>query len=251
MTYFALVKQREGTVVESGARQAVLITGGTKRLGFEYARKSLSMGFDVVLQYRSDPGDVERWLSGNPALCARVWLVQADLRESAERLPAAAREHCRGLVGLVNNAAVFDKGDLSDPAGFEGALAVNALAPLRLCAAFRAEVGRGWIVNVTDAHIRGDNLAFQNYRMSKRFLRDITEQLALAYSPLIRVNAIAPGAMLPSAHTSRAAFSRLAHSIPLRRTGSVEALLRAYEYLVESDYVTGQTMYVDGGWHLT
>ena len=86
-------------------------------------------------------------------------------------------------------------------------------------------------------------------RISKHFLSVATEQLALLYAPQMRVNAIAPGAML-AARGREAEFRKVRSRVPLRRTGDIESLMQALEYLVKNTYVTGQVLYIDGGWHV-
>jgi NAD(P)-dependent dehydrogenase (short-subunit alcohol dehydrogenase family) len=226
----------------------VLITGAAKRLGLEFAVKCLDMGFDLVLHYRSEKKAAERRLG--PRLRARVAFLQADLADPSRDIVLDALSLRGDLIGLINNASAFTPGSISDPHHFHAMLAINAFAPLRLGNSFHAHVKRGWIVNIADAHIRGDNLRFQNYRLSKRLLEDLTRQMALAYAPRIRVNAIAPGAILPSGHRPPGHFRALARSIPLRRTGDLPSLRRALEYLIDNEYVTGQSLFVDGGWHL-
>jgi NAD(P)-dependent dehydrogenase (short-subunit alcohol dehydrogenase family) len=231
-------------------RKAVLITGGTKRLGLALTRKSLAMGLAVVAHYRSSKDELEEWLSDRPRERSRVHFVRAELTAETEALMARVDELPVKLVGLVNNASVYAKGNLDDAEHFGSVLTTNALAPLALARGLRKRVRTGWIVNITDAHVDPIDHEHQNYRIAKRFLGEITTQLASLYAPGLRVNAIAPGAMLPAPGQSQATFDRLSERIPLRRTGSFDDLWRAYEYLVQSDYVTGQVLYVDGGWHL-
>jgi NAD(P)-dependent dehydrogenase (short-subunit alcohol dehydrogenase family) len=162
----------------------------------------------------------------------------------------AASRLTRRLGGLVNSASVFSTGDLRDPAHFHSTLQINALAPLQLADGFRRRSKRGWIINITDAHIQPISLTYQNYRISKLLLTELTRQLAAVYAPAIRVNAIAPGAILPAPGASHRSFSRLAKEIPLKKTGDPAAVVTAFAYLLDNDYVTGETLYVDGGWHL-
>jgi NAD(P)-dependent dehydrogenase (short-subunit alcohol dehydrogenase family) len=228
------------------------MTAGTRRLGFALAQEALSLGYDVVLHYRSDKRGAERWLRRNRQYIPRVRLLQKDLTPgNAADLVTEAHQCVGRLVGLVNNASVFTRGDLSDPSHLQRVLDINALVPNLLAAAFSASVTSGWIVNITDAHVEGYSRAYQNYRLSKRVLTELTRQQALLFAPAVRVNAIAPGALLPSRGQTRAAFARLAGLIPMRRTGRTDDLRSAFAYLTAATYVTGQVLYVDGGWHLS
>jgi len=230
--------------------ESVLITGGTRRLGFAMARKSLNMGYNVILHYRSDRREAETWLRKHPEFCPRVTFIQSELTEHPEKLFDAAYSVSRDLVGLVNNASIFTPGDISNRVHYRKILETNCMVPLKLTIAFRSRIKKGWIINITDAHVRPASRKWQNYRISKRVLQRLTYRLALALAPRIRVNAIAPGAMLPARGSDKREFAGLARQIPLQRTGDIGSLLKAYEYLVTAEYVTGQTLYVDGGWHL-
>lgn len=231
-------------------RTTVLITGAAKRLGLSLAKASIERGLDVIVHYRSSKKEAESWLRRTPSARKRVRFVQGDLLDSSVDIVAAASRLTTHLGGLVNSASVFAKGDLRDPDHFRTTLEINALAPFRLAESFRRRVQRGWIVNITDAHIEPINLTYQNYRISKLLLGELTRQMAARYAPAIRVNAIAPGAILPAPGDTHRSFSRLAKEIPLKRTGNPQAVVKAYAYLLDNDYVTGETLHVDGGWHL-
>jgi len=231
--------------------KAVLITGATKRLGFAFTKQTLAMGFSVVAHHRRGTAALGSWLRRHPSYAARVHFVQADITDNPAALIAQALKAPVSLVGLVNNASLFTHGNLNDLAHFEKTLATNVDAPLRLAIEFSRRVRSGWIVNITDAHAAPLNRTYQNYRISKLLLDELTQQLAFTLAPRVRVNAIAPGAVLPPAAASPTFFRALTKAIPLRRTTDLASLLQAYTYLVENRCVTGQVLYVDGGWHLS
>ncbi|MBD3240893.1 MAG: SDR family oxidoreductase [Chitinivibrionales bacterium] len=232
-------------------RAAVLITSGTKRLGLAFAKESLALGFDVLLHYRTHTREARRWLSRHADLAAHTHFIQKDITpENARELISESLSIAPRLVGLVNNASSFSKGALQDIDHFAATIRTNALVPAALTSAFAAAVTRGWVINVTDAHISAINIPHQNYRVSKMLLTELTRQQAALYAPKVRVNAIAPGPMLPAPGDSRERFESLAKGIPLGRTGSPNLLRPAFSYLVTAEYVTGEVLHVDGGWHL-
>ncbi len=232
-------------------RAAVLITSGTKRLGLAFAKESLAMGFDVVLHYRTHTREARRWLSRHGEHAPHTRFIQKDITpENAGELIDESLRAAPKLVGLVNNASQFTQGSLQDTPHLVAVLRSNALVPAALTSAFAETVAHGWIINVTDAHIDPINIAHQNYRVSKLLLTELTRQQAATFAPRVRVNAIAPGAILAPPGGSRTAFKALATKIPLRRTGSPDMLRRAFSFLVRSEYVTGEVVRVDGGWHL-
>lgn len=226
--------------------EAIIITAGIKRLGLAFARTILEMGLKVVLHYRSAIGEAEVLEKEYPS---RVYFIQQELENCPEHLIEKASALNLNVKGLVNNAAIFSKGNLTDPLHFSECLQINTIAPLRLSAEFNRLIRNGWIINITDANITHPNLSYQNYRISKLFLEEITRQQAVLFAPNIRVNAIAPGAMLPS-EGNESLFTTLSDKIPLRSVGNIQSLTNAFAFLIKNDYITGQILRVDGGWGL-
>jgi len=226
--------------------KAVLITGASDRIGFELAKESLNIGYHVVLHYRSSPQPALSVLKDD----SRVTFLQAELTESPEKFMEEVFKLPLAIEGLVNNASVFEKGNLTDPDHFNSMMSVNVMIPLRLSAAFAKINKSGWIINMTDARAKPKNKNYANYRVSKMLLDEITGQLAFLYAPAIRVNAIAPGAVLADANGESDQFVKLAKNIPLGKTGDVSYIRQTYRFLVENDYITGSVIPVDGGWHL-
>lgn len=229
----------------------ILITAGTQRIGFHLLQESLTMGYNVIAHYRTRNDQAYSWLDTRPHLHDRVHFIQQDLSKSPETLIEKANHFSGNLVGLVNNASVFSKGNLTDSAHLNEMLNIHFHIPNKLSAHFCKTVTNGWIVNITDAIIQKPNHTFQNYRISKLFLNELTRQQASLYAPNFRVNAIAPGAMLPAATPGTKNFDTLAEKIPLKKTGSIQSLSNTFRFLVSNDYCTGQIIAVDGGWHLT
>jgi NAD(P)-dependent dehydrogenase (short-subunit alcohol dehydrogenase family) len=231
----------------SQKNKSVLITGAADRIGLELAKECLDMGYHTVIHYRTSAEPAQSIFNSDK----RVTFIQAELTESPEKFMDDARNlSIPPLVGLVNNAAIFQRGDMSDPNHFSDMLAVNALTPLKLSAEFAKSAKNGWIINISDAHTRPKSKNYQNYRVSKLFLDEITQQLAYLYAPSIRVNAIAPGAILPSAEESQDEFYDLSKTIPIEKIGAPRNIRHAMRFLIENDYVTGTIINVDGGWHL-
>jgi NAD(P)-dependent dehydrogenase (short-subunit alcohol dehydrogenase family) len=229
--------------------KAVVITGAAGRIGLELAKECLDLGYCVIIHFRTSPEPAKSVFKGDD----RITFIQTDFAELPE-MPELFIDDVASLpftlTGLINNAAIFETGDMSDPAHFDKMLTVNALTPLRLSAAFAKSVKNGWIINITDAHIHPKSKKYQNYRVSKLFLDEITRQQAYLYAPKIRVNAIAPGAILKAAGETQKSFDGLKKTIPLNRTGDLAHIRQAMRLLVENDYITGSVIPVDGGWGL-
>lgn len=227
-------------------REAVLITGASKRIGLALATECLAMGFSAVIHYRTSAEPAQTEFKERED----VFFLQQELCELPQRLIERAGELPVTLRGLINNASVFTEGNLADSDHFEQIISTNVTVPVKLAGCFAQKVTEGWIVNITDAHIEGINRRYQNYRISKKLLNDITLQMAHLFAPAIRVNAIAPGAILPAAQETHSEFQALTEKIPLKRSGSVDDLRGTLRFLVENEYVTGEIIRVDGGWHL-
>lgn len=229
---------------------AILITGAAKRLGLALTKKSLSLGYSVVAHYRSSAAPLQRWLARHRQYKNNIFLLKHNLSECPERLIDMTLGLPVSLVGLVNNAAVFTEGDLRDYTHFRDCIRINTCAPLVLAQRFQEKVRRGWIINVTDACCVPLNTSFQNYRITKMFLNELTRQMAFAFGPGIRVNALAPGAILPRTEKDAALFRRIKERVPLGKEADSESLLAAYAFLVNASSITGQIIYVDCGLHL-
>jgi NAD(P)-dependent dehydrogenase (short-subunit alcohol dehydrogenase family) len=230
--------------------KAILITGASHRLGLVLAEQSINLGFHAIIHYRTERNALSELLKKKPALQPHITIIYQELTKQPEQLIEKVLSLPLTLYGLVNNASIFTPGDLSDCNHFEHILQINALIPSRLAAHFYKKVDSGWIINITDAICNKPNLNFQNYRLSKAILELITIQQALRFAPVIRVNAIAPGAMLPGSLESHEYFNQLELKIPLKKTGDMQSLIETYRYLVQTPYITGQIIRVDGGWNI-
>lgn len=231
-------------------KKAVIITAATKRVGLALAKKSLEEGLSVIAHYRSNASPLKKWLNSNSKYKKSVYFIQSDLAISPEKLIEEALSLEIPIVGLVNNASTFIKGDLSDISNFSNALEINAITPLKLSDLFRKKVKKGWIINITDAYIKPLNKNFQNYRISKLILQELTRQMAFTYAPKIRVNAIAPGPILQAANDTLEAFKKVKNDTPLKRKELLSTVLNSYEFLIKNEGITGQTIFSDGGRHL-
>jgi pteridine reductase len=128
--------------------------------------------------------------------------------------------------------------------------AINAWAPFVLSRAFARQGLEGRIVNLLDTRVAGYDFSHVGYILSKHMLAVLTRMTALEYAPLVTVNAIAPGLILPPPAKDTTYLEALAGSVPLQRHGGAEDIARAMLFLIESPFITGQTVFVDGGAHL-
>ena len=234
--------------------KTALITGAAQRLGRATARALATEGVQVIIHYRrseSEAQEVCRELTqgGVPAFA-----LQADLgnREESETLIARAVDLAGPLDILINSASIFPPHTLADvtfSAVMENA-AVNAWAPFVLSRDLARQGRPGKIVNLLDTKLTTYDEAHVAYFLSKHALAVLTRMTALEYAPDMTVNAVAPGLILPPPGHDVSYLQKMAGTVPLQRHGSAADITAAILFLLRSDFITGQVIYVDGGQHL-
>jgi len=237
--------------------KGALVTGAGVRVGRALALALGAHGASVVVHYRRSQGPAEEVVAAIRAGGGQAVAIAADLAapDAPASLVAEGAAALGGLDILVNSASLFQRGEVLETtvADWDRHLDVNLRAPFFLAQAFARQLGdrqNAHIINITDWRARRPGKAYMAYIASKAGLEGLTRALAVALGPQVRVNAIAPGAILPPPGDDGSYFRRLAGRIPARRTGSPEEIVRAMLYILESKFVTGETITVDGGEHL-
>lgn len=237
--------------------RVALVTGGARRLGRAIALALAGAGFDVAIHYNGSTDEAEALAAEITRLGRRAAAFRADLMQEAEvaaLLPAVRAQ--LGPVGvLVNNASTFERDEWDDAtrAGWDLHLEPNLRAPFVLMQDFaRAlpETAEGVVINMLDQRVLSLTPHFVTYTVSKAGLWALTQQMALALAPRIRVNGIGPGPTLPSPRQTAAQFERQCASVPLRRGSSPQEIGAAVLALVALPSITGQILTLDGGQHL-
>ena len=234
--------------------KTALVTGAAKRLGRATALALGAEGVNVVVHYGESAQEGADTCAQLRGLGVKAWAVQADLArpKAPETLIARVLKEAGSLDILVNSASIFPPSALAEMT-FEQVvetLRVNAWAPFALGRDFARRVGRGKIVNLLDARIVGYDWAHAAYYLSKQMLAVLTRMMALEFAPHVTVNAVAPGLILPPPGEDESYLDRLSDTVPLKRHGEAEDVTEAIVYLLKSDFVTGQVLFVDGGRHL-
>jgi pteridine reductase len=231
--------------------RTALVTGGAVRLGRAIALALAAHGADIALHYNTSEAGARRTAEEIRALGRKCAPIQADLRnaDSPDSLLHSAGAAFGRTDILIHSAAVFERGTLQEtsPALWEKTFAVNLRAPFFLCRTFAAQTDSGDIVFLADSRVRRPSADHLAYTLTKSALVTLTRSLATALAPKIRVNALAPGAILPPPGEGQAYLDRLAARIPLGRHGGAEDIVRAVLYLLESPFVTGEILHIDGG----
>lgn len=240
----------------SEARPVALVTGAARRIGAAIARALHADGHDLALHYRESQDEAQALASELEQLRpGSTLLLRADLA-AFDRLPelvAATVGRYGRLDALVNNASAFFPTDFgrATPAQWDALFATNARAPFFLAqaAAPHLAVTRGAIVNLVDIHAERPLRGHAVYGASKAALLHLTGALALELAPRVRVNAIAPGAILwPEGGKPQDAQAAILSRVPLGRTGTPEEIAEAVRWLLRgATYTTGQVLRLDGG----
>lgn len=238
--------------------KVVLITGG-RRIGQVVARELARRGADVATAYRGSRAEAEQTVADVTAIGRRAAAIQADVSKE---------EDCRALVAgtvaalgrldvVVNMASVYRSRPFETMTGreWDEDLNVNLKAAF-ICAQAAAphmRAGGGRIVNFADWLAASGRPAYPNfvaYYVAKAGVKALTEALALQLAPHILVNAIAPGPILPPPDMTEAERQEVADATPLRRWGGEIEIAKAVVALIETDFITGETVRVDGGRHV-
>ncbi len=237
--------------------RVALVTGGAKRIGRGIALALAEAGFAIAVHCRDSLAAAEATASDIRARGVRAAVLCADLgaEEAVRRLlPEAAT--ALGPVGvLVNNASAFERDEWHDATRetWDGHIEPNLRAPFVLMQDFaRAlpDAADGLVVNMLDQRVWSLTPHFVSYTVAKAGLWALTQSMALALAPRIRVNAIGPGPAVPSPRQSEVQFMRQTQSVPLRRGTSPEEIGAAVVALLRLPSVTGQMLALDGGQHL-
>jgi NAD(P)-dependent dehydrogenase (short-subunit alcohol dehydrogenase family) len=232
-----------------------LVTGASHRLGKAFALTLARRGYAVLVHYLTSREKAEQTAAEIKAIGVPVHLAQADLTDPAgiDSLFSVIDSLPQKLSVLVNSAAVMQKKDLRALTidDWNATLDLNLRAPFRLgqAAAKRMTTG-GLIVNVSDIGANKLWTGYPAYVVSKSALDTLTRLMAKTYAPTIRVNAIAPGLVLPSENVLPEEWEKLVQRLPLQRSASVDEVAAALEFLFQNESVTGQTIVVDGGYSL-
>jgi pteridine reductase len=238
--------------------KVAVVTGGAVRIGRAISLALADAGADVVVHHSHSTKESDATVAEIASRRRQTLAVYADFSDpvsAAQSVVAEAFNRFGHVDLLINSAAIFGSGTLASTteADWDNHFAINLKAPFFLCREFASRHAAGnpaCIINIVDWRAlrpRPGNVA---YTLTKAALVTMTEILAQELAPDIRVNAVAPGAILPPAGAGAGYLERLANKIPLRRTGTVDDVTSAVLFLVQSEFITGDVLCVTGGEHL-
>ncbi len=235
--------------------RVALVTGAGHRVGRAIAVALGEDGAHVAVHYNGSEAAARETIQTIEAAGGAASLFKADLRDAsaAAKLADDVCASCGRLDVLVNSAASMMRTPIETvtPAQWDEVFALNLRAPFFLSIAAARVMGEkgGVIVNISD-HMGFESwVGFVPHGVSKAGVSAMTHLLAGALAPRVRVNAIAPGAVLAPATWPAAEQERYTKATPLARVGSPADVVGAIHYLIGAEYVTGETLFVDGGRH--
>ncbi len=237
-------------------KKTIFITGAAKRIGKEIAQCFSEMGWNIIIHYNSSKNDAQVLadeINGNNPDSAITVQGNLDVKEDVEKVINEVRDAFPTIDLLINNASTFYPTPIEDISEehWDKLVGSNLKGPLFLIKGLKDKLkeSKGSIINITDTNLSKGVANYSIYSAAKAGLESITKGLARELAPDIKVNAIAPGAMLepPDVTWTEEQKSKVISSIPLNRMGSEKDISEAVKFLAKSNYITGQIIKVDGG----
>ncbi|MBC8339263.1 MAG: SDR family oxidoreductase [Rhodospirillales bacterium] len=237
--------------------KTALVTGAARRIGRAIALDLAKSGWTVAVHYNRSAEEAKVVVGEIAEMGGKAAVVQADLadEDGASRLIDQTRQAVGPLNCLINNASVFEKDtpETATKASWDSHMQVNLRAPFQLTQGFVRQLPdgeNGNVINLIDQRVWNVTPFFTSYTVSKVALWGLTQNLALALAPSIRVNAIGPGPTLASIHQTEEQFQRQWSAQPLSRPAMPEEICRAIQFVLDAPSMTGQMIVLDGGQHL-
>ena len=237
--------------------RTALVTGAGARIGRALAVGLAQAGWQVAIHYHASADQAEETADQCRAFGVTATTVSADLadEEQVQALMPQVTEVLGPVSCLINNASLFDYDDFDSTTqdSWQAHMAVNLRAPFVLSQAMVAQLpedAAGNIINIIDQRVWKLTPDFTSYTLSKAGLWTLTQTMAQALAPRVRVNAIAPGPTLQGSRQSDEHFARQVDATLLRRQPGLEEFTGAVNFILESPSLTGQMMALDSGQHL-
>lgn len=239
--------------------KSALITGSAKRIGREVALYLAAKNYNVAISYdksEKEAKELQDIITKKYSVKCEIYRCDISKKENCLTLMKDVLVDFKDLSLLINNASIFNKSDAIEDFNdeYEVNMAVHVTAPLILSQEFAKNVAKNDvknanIINMIDKNITRDSTQFFYYLLSKKTLDNLTRMLAASFAPKIRVNGIAPGYILDDhlIATNPELGEKIIKQIPLKKKGDVKNIVTTVDFIINNDYLTGQTLFVDGG----
>ena len=236
----------------------LLITGAATRVGKAIALHFAERGWNIALHYFRSSSKAKKLKKIIEQNLVKVVLIKADLKnpKQIEKVMSIARKKLGAIDCLVNNAALFEKDDITNftTKSWNDHLNINLLAPTILTKQFAKQASKKTvsnIINIIDQRIFNLTPFFMSYTISKSGLQTLTKTMAMRLGPNIKVNAIAPGPTIKSKRQTDKHFRNQVRSTLLKKSVKAEDICDAVEFLISNNSITGQIIAVDSGQNLS
>ena len=236
--------------------KVALITGSAVRMGREIARHLADKGWNLALHYSTSLLEVSELESEfkSKYSAQQFYSFNTDLGDpnQTDKLIGQVIERFGSIDLLINNASVFEPASLTNTGNplLISLSMINFIAPFILIRDFANSVGKGQIINIADTRITNNKSDYLAYSLSKKSLWELTKMAALELAPQIRVNAIAPGVVLPPVGKDKSYLEKIALNTPMKTPSGMISILRSLDYIIDNEDLTGQLIFCDGGGHL-
>ena len=228
-----------------------LVTGGAVRIGRSIALHLAERGYNVALHYWSSKESAEQTAEELRKFDIQCEIYCVDFTNfgSIPLLMDQVLVDFNSIDLLINSAANFIQKNIEKTSDLEllDTININLMAPFILMREFKNKVNKGLIINILDERILRRVSTFSAYSISKSALAHLTELSAVSWGETIRVNGIAPGLILPPSGSSHDYLIKKAPNIPTKTHGSTLDILRGLDYLLDSPFVNGEILFIDGG----
>ena len=239
-------------------RKCALVTGAAKRLGRTIALGLARDGWDIAVHYRESDTEALETVNDIKALGRKAIALQCDLanQTDTQQLLPRAISQLGEISCVVNSASLFAYDDASSfkHSTLDAHMHSNLAAPILLAQALHAATPDGSqsvVINLLDQKLFNLNPDFLSYTLSKSALYTATTLLAMALAPKLRVVGLAPGLTLVSGDQTESQFQQAHQQTVLGQSSTADEIAQAVCYLVQARGITGTTLIVDGGQHLT
>lgn len=230
------------------------MTGGAQRIGRAICLSLAQRGFDIALHYHHSKKEVLELADQIKRKGVRCETFACDLSKESKvlLLLEKARKKFPQLDLLINNASIFIPSEFGRRGLklLDAHWSVNFKAPFILSGEFARFCRKGQIINILDTKVTKNKTAHVGYLISKKALHALTKMTAVEWAPRIRVNAVAPGIILPPPGKGNEYLAKRAKQIPLQKQGDVRYITQSIDFLIDNEFVTGQVIFADGGEHL-
>jgi len=228
-----------------------LVTGGAVRIGRSIALHLAERGYNIALHYWSSKQSAEQTAEELRKfnIQCEIYCVDFTNFDSIPLLMDQVLVDFNSIDLLVNSAANFIQKNIEKTSDLEllDTININLMAPFILMREFKNKVNKGLIINILDERILRRISTFSAYSISKSALAHLTELSAVSWGETIRVNGIAPGLILPPSGSGHDYLIKKAPNIPTKTHGSTSDILRGLDYLLDSPFVNGEILFIDGG----